>query len=72
MNMKISEEHLQSSIECMKTQNKNDKKKVTIIQSICQNKAEEGHAIERNGIPPAASHLIPPWIATISHLHPKV
>ena len=28
---------------------------------------EEGHSIER----PAASHQIPPRIATISHLHPK-
>ena len=39
-------------------QNKNGKKK-GITQTTCQKKIEEGHSVDRVGIPPAASHPIP-------------
>ena len=51
LDRKKSEEHLQSSNESKKhnrKQNKNDKKKETIIKYTCQkNIEEEGHSIER-------------------------
>ena len=62
LDRKGSEEHLQNSNESMKTktkQNKNDKNKETITQSICQKNIEKRHDKEF-GMTPAASHPIPP------------
>ena len=58
---KRSEEHLRSSNESKKAQqkqNKNDKKKGTLIKYTCQENIKGGHSIEL-GIVSVASHPIP-------------